>query len=63
MTQKDFEHAYSKKFRESPDIPSSYWPDNSLIGTRIEESAEDYQEKGEWLSNVANIFQEKISDK
>jgi hypothetical protein len=63
MTRKDFEHDYSRKFGKSPGISSSYWPDNSLIGASIEESAENYQEKGEWLSNVANIFQEKSSQK
>jgi hypothetical protein len=63
MTEKEFQYAYSKKFGKSSGISASYWPDNSPIGARIQESAENCSEKGEWLSNVANIFKEKLSDK
>jgi hypothetical protein len=56
MTRKDFQHDYSKKYGKSPGISASYWPDNSLIGVFIEWSAENYSEKGKWLTDVANIF-------
>jgi hypothetical protein len=61
MTEKDFKYAYQKKYKKSPDIPVSFWPENSLIGALIEESAENYSDKREWLANVANIFKEKQS--
>jgi hypothetical protein len=63
MTEKDFKYNYSKKFKKSPGISSSYWPDNSLIGAFINDTADNCSEKGEWLSNLANIFKEKMSDK
>ena len=58
ITKKEFEYAYSKKFKKTPDIDSSYWPDTSLIGFRIEESVENYSEKGKWLEYVKSCFRE-----
>jgi hypothetical protein len=61
MTKKDFKYNYSRKFGKSPSIPSSYWPDNSLVGASIEWSAENCSEKGKWLSDMADIFEKKLS--
>ena len=57
MVEKNFQHAYSKKHGKNPGISASYWPDNSLVGATIEESAEYYSEKEKWLKNVASVFQ------
>jgi hypothetical protein len=61
MTEKEFQYDYSKKFKKSSGISSSYWPDNSLIGAWIEESAANCSEKGEFLLKFKNIFEEKLS--
>jgi hypothetical protein len=60
MTEKEFQHNYSKKFKKSPDIAASFWPEESGIGAFIEESAENCSEKGEWLSKLADSYQEKV---
>jgi hypothetical protein len=52
-----FERTYIKEFGKHPAMSSSYWPDNSLIGAFIAEENGHYPEKGEWLTNMANIFQ------
>jgi len=59
MTEKDFQRAYVKKYGKNPDIPVSYWPDNSLIGARINESTDNCSEKEKWLKTLESIFQGK----
>jgi len=61
MNKKDFKYNYSKINKTNPGIPSSYWPDNSLIGAMIEESANNCSDKGKWLTDIDNIFKTKSS--
>jgi hypothetical protein len=55
----NFQRAYVKKNGKNPGIPVSYWPNNSLVGAIINESADNYSEKEKWLKTMESIFQEK----
>jgi len=62
MVKKEFDRNYTKKFGNLPNISSSYWPENSVIGAFIDDAADNCSEKSEWLSKLENIFDENMTD-
>jgi hypothetical protein len=48
--------AFEKKNGKSPDGSCFYWPEDSAIGAFVEASADNWSEKQEWLSKLADMF-------